>query len=281
MSLSTPVRYDVKKYSHIDVAAPKISSSDGSIKNILKACLVTGYGDKVPAGWVSVFEDSSRIVLRPEVTLDSPPYIKVENGVVGGVDKHRIIAQDNPSGVDDTAQLSSINMPSKSITLGSEWYLIATSLAFIFCYKGDGAGSADASTVIYVGDLRRLRGSQTTTFVITKPEGVSEKGAGDGYSYQFFKSPVINAKNNNSVGSFNMLSISTPEEIGFSEYLAQMLIVGNIGVPPFFAALSDTTDTATRDITIDSRPMLRFVPRGYSTSQPRIAMYIPLDYWEF
>ena len=46
-------------YTSLDVDAPKITSTKGTIINVLKKCLVTGYGDKPSLGWDILYEDLS------------------------------------------------------------------------------------------------------------------------------------------------------------------------------------------------------------------------------
>ena len=110
MSLKQPVQYPVKYYSHLDAGAPQLADTDGVIKTILKACLVTGYGTKAGAGWTALFDDAFRIVLRRPLRTGNPPDIKIENGVINGVASHRIVSQDNPTGLSDANELASVNL---------------------------------------------------------------------------------------------------------------------------------------------------------------------------
>jgi hypothetical protein len=41
-----------KFYTSIDLGAPVLSAGTGSIIDVLDACLINGYGDKTPAGWL-------------------------------------------------------------------------------------------------------------------------------------------------------------------------------------------------------------------------------------
>lgn len=55
MSFLNPISVDVKVYKSTDKHAPVINHADrraGDVKTVLKACLVTGYGDKQGAGWL-------------------------------------------------------------------------------------------------------------------------------------------------------------------------------------------------------------------------------------
>lgn len=47
----TPVKVPVKVYLSTDKDAPRLDRTPNCVATILKACLVTGYGDKAGAGW--------------------------------------------------------------------------------------------------------------------------------------------------------------------------------------------------------------------------------------
>lgn len=54
MSFLNPVSLPVKRFSSTDAGAPQINYAKraaGDVKAVLKACLVTGYGEKAGAGW--------------------------------------------------------------------------------------------------------------------------------------------------------------------------------------------------------------------------------------
>lgn len=60
MSFVNPIKLPVMRFDSTDAHAPQLNynaRTSGDIKTILKACLVTGYGDKQGAGW-SVVEES-------------------------------------------------------------------------------------------------------------------------------------------------------------------------------------------------------------------------------
>lgn len=61
-------RVPVKVYRWDDAGAPKVLPAEGDIKTILKACLVTGYGEnenrKEPLGWEMLFENGNDACFR-------------------------------------------------------------------------------------------------------------------------------------------------------------------------------------------------------------------------
>ena len=59
MSFLNPVNEPVLRFKSTDAGAPQINCNArvaGDVKTVLKACLVTGYGDKASAGWSIVNE---------------------------------------------------------------------------------------------------------------------------------------------------------------------------------------------------------------------------------
>ena len=79
MSLLTPVKVPVKVYRWDDAGAPALDKTAGCVATIFKACLVTGYGTKEPAGWTMPFEDTTAgiKVLRPEVGPHTDFYLRL------------------------------------------------------------------------------------------------------------------------------------------------------------------------------------------------------------
>ena len=61
-------------YSALDANAPQLTKSAGTLRTILKACLVTGYGDKPAAGWEIAWEDS--IANKMAIRSKNPTSIK-------------------------------------------------------------------------------------------------------------------------------------------------------------------------------------------------------------
>lgn len=55
-----PQSVPVSVYRASDAGAPKLTDSAGSLKTLLKTCLITGYGDKAGLGWQMADENSAR-----------------------------------------------------------------------------------------------------------------------------------------------------------------------------------------------------------------------------
>lgn len=282
MSLKQPVQYPVKYYSHLDADAPQLADADGVIKTILKACLVTGYGTKESAGWTSLFEDVNRIVLRRPLGTGNPPDIKIENGVINGVASHRIVSQDNPTGLDYATELASVNLLARDSQHGNEWHLIVSDFGFIFYYQMDGTGRSQVkSSIVYCGSLMRLRDSDDDFFMTNEmPAAKSDGTASTSFPSGFFNSIFKNARLNTSA-SLKYLEFTTSELSINNDYAAQRVFLGDYNLLPFYKSLSISfISNSDRITSIDNRPFLRLIPQAVQSSNIKGALYIPLDYWE-
>lgn len=60
-------------FKSTDEGAPVLSASAGSLKALLKACLITGYGNKTALGWEMPFEEANAAVFRSQ-SPESPRF---------------------------------------------------------------------------------------------------------------------------------------------------------------------------------------------------------------
>ena len=283
MSLKQPVQYPVKYYSHLDAGAPQLADADGVIKTILKAGLVTGIGTKAGAGWTSLFEDDFRIVLRRPLRTGNPPDIKIENGVINGTASHRIVSQDNPTGLDDAVELASVNLLARDSQKGIEWHLIVSDFGFILCYQMGSNFVGDRNTVLYCGSAQQIF-EDATKFYVSSNSLNNINGTASGNIGSLFNSNS-RLKNMRTGVQFtndapNILKLDVSERQLGAEYLAQPIMLKTFEFLPFFMAASKKNeDKTTKNISIENRPMLRFVNivRPETEVSP---FYIPLDYWE-
>lgn len=72
-------RYPVTVYRSTDPNAPRLDHTPNCLLTILKACLVTGYGEKQGAGWSMPFESDDKKVLRPALSPYTDFYLKLSN----------------------------------------------------------------------------------------------------------------------------------------------------------------------------------------------------------
>lgn len=287
MSLRNPVKYPVKYYSWQDAQAPQLSDADGVIKTILKACLVTGYGSKAGAGWTALFEDDYRIVLRRPLRTGNPPDIKIENGkfAVSGTNttRHRIVAQDNPTGLDDTTELSAVNLLARDSLCGKEWHCVVSDFAFFLCYQmAENDYSGNKNMFLYCGEVSRLQENIENIHLITGGSATNVNGTHGPWMYGFLNNSLFLIKNirTNANLSRAYLNIGGGETTFNNDYLAQLIFLSNVAVLPFYTALTTASNsTASSIITLDGRQALRTVNMDAQNYDSRV-FYIPLDYWD-
>ncbi|WP_198332385.1 hypothetical protein [Psychrobacter aquimaris] len=273
MSVLTPEQHTVKYYSSRDADAPQISNVDGAIKTIIKACLVTGYGTKEGAGWLNLYEDDVRIVLRRPLRTGNPPDIKVSN-FYGA---HKIISQDNPFAVDDAAALASVSMITRDSKFKPEWHLVVSDFGFILCYQmGYSSSTYIKNNIMYVGSMSPFGNTEPPIFALknsaattdgTASYGVNEL-LGTGVSF-------VNMRTGVETTNKGYLSISLSLDSSF----VQRLLIGDFFTPFYISLASYNSNELTEQIMINGRPMLRWFNKMDRNQYPR-ALFIPLDYWE-
>ena len=284
MSLKQPVQYPVKYYSHLDAGAPQLADADGVIKTILKACLVTGYGTKEGAGWTALFDDAFRIVLRRPLRTGNPPDIKIENGVINGIASHRIIGQDNPTGLDDTVELAAVNLIARDSQALNKWHLVVTDFGFLFAYAMAENGNSNDKQLgmLYVGSLVGLI-NDVTGMVASYHKATKLNGQHPPWSRGFANvdTPLKDLWTNQDYLDKSYYQVSGLERQFNSDCIAQKILLANNGASlPFYTSLAlSYTDLTASEINIDGRPMLRIVNRMGQDYDSR-PYYIPIDYWE-
>ena len=282
MSLRQPVQYPVRYYSYLDAGAPQLADIDGNIKTILKACLVTGYGAKVGAGWTALFEDDYRIVLRRPLLTGNPPDIKIENGVINGTTRHRVVSQDSPIGLDDTNELAAVNLLARDNRLGVEWHLVISDFGFVFCYQmGSGEASYERNNIVYCGSTQKINDADADIFVSSSSSRANSNGTGT-FPYQTFLTSTSYLRDMHTAAEYKdwtLLNIAKSEKYFNDDYLVQKLLNQNGFYLPFYTSVTtNVSNKLSAVVDIDDRSMLRFFNKHYETTA--FAFYIPLDYWE-
>lgn len=69
----------VTLFRSTDEGAPKLTASAGSLKTLLKACLVSGYGEKQALGWEMPFEQGNIAVFRSQSPESNRHFLRVSN----------------------------------------------------------------------------------------------------------------------------------------------------------------------------------------------------------
>lgn len=152
----------VTVYRWDDPGAPQMSTTSDlwpGILNILKKCLVDGYGTKDPAGWTVDYEDvpGNKCVFRNDTVEGSGGYVqfwRYNNSITwfqGAASCNGVDQLINPGFV------QGINL-STNFTNG-RWVIIASKTAFYLCLAREGADGISMGATsyshfdIFVGDL--------------------------------------------------------------------------------------------------------------------------------
>lgn len=169
----------VTLYQSTDTDAPQLTNAQGSLKTLLKACLVTGYGDKQPLGWVMLFEEDNKAVFKPTDPKSTQPCLLVDNikpkfATLQPYQKMTAINQGTGffgMGIVNSAiydKFGYINNQAQP-----KWWLIGHGMAFILMIKQDGS---ETSMMFYFGDVQGL-GSNKTALYLTNSSGYEYLGS--------------------------------------------------------------------------------------------------------
>jgi hypothetical protein len=211
-------------YRWDDAGAPSIGTRKPSeIINILKKCLVDGYGSKLGAGWTIPFQDgaANSIVFRNSTEYGSGGFVKIWAKTSGDVSNDVLFTQNAPF-------ISSLN-PDWSTVAGASyrdyfmtganihtrWVVYATPKSFYILIfgstaqtGGNVAGTTSTMPLLFVGDFQSLVPGDVHTFItISSPiqADVSLTGNGGGsllYAY---------SSNNDCLKLYETASLVSPK----------------------------------------------------------------------
>ncbi|WP_107878514.1 hypothetical protein [Neisseria animaloris] len=180
-------RVPVTLYQSTDAGAPQLTATAGSLKTILKACLVTGYGDKQPLGWESAHEDSTYIAFRSKHNKASKCWISVDNQypraamVVG---YHEMTAKNTGEkkfGISDGQNYFSFLTNNKDT---APWLLVGCERGFCLVVSV-GQTENTGSSLLYFGDFSSLAPGDTRNCILiqsaTNDKYVQSNDSGIGY----------------------------------------------------------------------------------------------------
>lgn len=111
-----------------DANAPILTQAAGSLKNLLKACLVEGYGDKPSLGWKIAHQstDGLTVAFASQDTTASQYCLKVDNS---GATKAKLSAAQQMTDIDTLVKPWVTEQDYDLV--GCEWMLIGHSKAFV------------------------------------------------------------------------------------------------------------------------------------------------------
>ncbi len=178
----------VRVYRYDDVDAPVLTGATGSVNDLIKACLVTGYGAKAGAGWTEEFTTTNISAYK----MGAAPfnYLRVNDSAAVGV-ATRIIGYKTMSDVNTgtipfptEAQIAGGGWIQKSVdgTTARPWIIIADENSFHLIYQkavllATNLTSVTYSEHVYFGNLLGANSGDIETSII-----ITNYGTGNSYS---------------------------------------------------------------------------------------------------
>lgn len=154
----------VTLYQSTDANAPQLSAALGSLKTVLKACLVTGYDDKAALGWKMLFENDTNAVFQSSSPKASPAALLVDNSKAkfATLQPYTAMSQINVgtgffgygTQTDKFAYLNNKTEP--------RWWLIGHAAAFVFLVKLE---HTEGSMMFYFGDVPTFNTNHSAFYV--------------------------------------------------------------------------------------------------------------------
>ena len=170
----------VTLYQSTDTDAPQLANAQGSLKTLLKACLVTGYGDKQPLGWAMPFEEDNKAVFKPTDPKSTQPCLSVDNSkpkfaTLQPYQKMTTINQGTGFFGMSVANNNNDKFGYINNQAQPKWWLIGHGAAFILMIKQD---NYEISQMFYFGDVQGL-GSNKTALLLSNSDGREYLGGGN------------------------------------------------------------------------------------------------------
>ena len=171
----------VKIFRASDTAAPQIKDgAAGALKTLLKACLVTGYGEnknfKAPIGWEMIWEDTesgNQAAFRPKDETSLKGILRIDNTNANYVVARAYETMDE-NGNGNTLFSDGGRYDNFAYHWARDWVLIGHEKAFILLMKDE---YYNASSMLYFGDVPSLKAGDMGNFVYMN----TSSGSDDNY----------------------------------------------------------------------------------------------------
>lgn len=160
-------RYPVTLYTSADDGAPQITQTAGALKTVLKACLVTGYGNKQGAGWEVLFEESNKIALKSADGKSTGAALHVAD--TAGRTAHVSLYQ-KTEGFEKGKAASNRRSVSYANSTVQKWLLAACARGFVFV-----SSQGSYSGYLYLSDFPSLAAADTGNTLFL-PQGIDQSG---------------------------------------------------------------------------------------------------------
>ena len=215
----------VTLYRSTDDDAPALTKANLSL--ILKACLVTGYGNKPGAGWTMPYEDAaaSKRVLAPAKSGELDSYLRVHDQ--SGVS--RVAAYRQMSDIDNGEAILELATPYKhgqSKQWSGRWVVVASARSVIVWVEGGYDSPGRNGMMLYYGDTTSTdNGSRA--LLLAHSGGTYNDGSHSSMFFDASSSASAKAKSYRDDGGTqaqDFFSLFTPPRETTGQYVAPVLL---------------------------------------------------------
>ena len=170
----------VTVYRSTDTGAPQLTGTAGSLKTVLKACLVEGYGSQPALGWEMKYEDNTTGVFKSKDPKSPNAALQVKNSEKFVADLAMMI---EPSGLDAARKIATQQSRrfqyQRSGLASNKWILVGHSRAFVLVLAG-----YYKSRMLWFGDFPSLAVGDTGNCALLYSSDGTANMIGSGQSYQ-------------------------------------------------------------------------------------------------
>lgn len=212
-------------YLSSDDDAPALTKANLSL--ILKACLVTGYGNKPGAGWTMPHEDAaaSKRVIAPAKSGELDSYLRVHDQ--SGVS--RVAAYRQMSDIDNGEAILELATPYKhgqGNQWSGRWAVVASARSVIVWVEGGYDSPGRNGMMLYYGDTTSTdNGSRA--LILAHSGGNYNDGSHSSMFYDASASASVKAKSyrdDSGAQAQDVFSLFTPPRETAGEYVAPVLL---------------------------------------------------------
>lgn len=145
----------VRTLRSTDTDAPQLSATIGSLKTVLKACLITGYGSTASLGWTMPFEDDEAAAFHSADATATGCHIKVHHDrdracKITGYKTMTSLTEGQGEYINNNGNFHT----HMSVATTAEWVLIGHEKAFVFIIVNAMTGSTTTtSKCLFFGDF--------------------------------------------------------------------------------------------------------------------------------
>lgn len=289
MSLLEPVKVPVSVYRSTDASAPILDKTAGCVANIIKACLVTGYGATAGAGWTMSHEDLATHTKVFDINngLSPPISLRIYNDT--GSELNIQVAKDivDANTVTKVMECDTTFKYLGEVTTG-EWLLIASDrgLWFFAQVNANGKTPTRSGSFLFAG---MVAGGTSSAFLL--------KHTGGTYGVNLLRNLSITAPTKSSSAAEAAVYNTNSKVVAKSDfsYISDGMSVTSditVALPLYFIGANDVyqlpiyspsrNDLNNFDAVgnLGERTMINCCASVQYNDNGNNA-YIPTDYWEY